>query len=672
MKTIKNKITLIILSSIIVVALISGGLAAFGIQSSTMSAIEKNLIETAEIAGMATQNTIATYTSCIAEIATSPLLSDDAVSLADKKAYLDGKVSAYYMRGAGFTNATGTNLFDGTTVAGEEFFTAAMSGSSFMSSPYINQDRTDMYIVVSAPVKKGEQVIGIVYFMCDTKILSGIVESISVGDNGSAYILDKSGRTIASTEPELVLLGENIIEAAKSNPNDPYYAALAPIENAMVAGETGINRYSENGDDSIQSYAPVPGSNGWSVAITASATEFLQPVIDATILQAIVSLLLCIIGFILAKVIGRSIAAPISACANRLQLIAQGDLKSPIPMSKSKDETQILSISMKSAIDTLTQYVNDIDRSMGEMANGNFSITPSQPFIGDFKPIETSISTFLVNMTKVLGKLDTVGEQVSENAEQVSGSAQALAQGATEQASAIEELSASISEISEHMRETSHNAEAADSMAQETTAAVTSSNAHMQRLMAAMEDINVKSNEISKIIKAIEDIAFQTNILALNAAVEAARAGAAGKGFAVVADEVRNLAWKSADAAKSTTQLIEASVVSINTGVSFAQETAKDMLGVVAGAKATTEIMSKMVQSAEEQVRSLEQITDGIEQISSVVQTNSATSEESAAASQELSSQAHMMRELIGKFELLDDAVVAKLLASFEQYAEMK
>lgn len=662
MKTIKSKITFFILGAIIVVALISGGMAAFEIEKSTMSAIEKNLIETAKIAGMAAQNTITTYTGCVGEIAANSILSDDRASLADKKAYLDSKVAAYYMRGSGYADTSGKDIFTGENVGGEEFFKAAMAGNSYMSSPYIAADKKDQYLVVSAPVKKGEEIAGVVYFFCDTYILGSIVEGISVGDAGSAYILDRTGRTIASTEPDLVLNSENIIESAKSDPSNPYYAALVPIEQKMIAGEIGIGRYYENGDDSIQSYAPVPGSDGWSVAITASAGEFLQPVKSAVVIQVIVSLLLCIVGFFIAKRVGGSIAAPITACANRLQLVAQGDLKSPIFQTNAKDETQLLGSSMEKAVSTLNQYVQDIDRVMEDMADGKFNITLSQPFIGDFKSIEDSISMFQVNISQVLAELNAAGVQVTGNSEQVSDGAQALAQGTAQQASAIEELSASIHVISVHMKETLEHTKTADGMALGTTMSVEKSNDLMQQLMTAMEDINLKASEISKIIKTIEDIAFQTNILALNAAVEAARAGSAGKGFAVVADEVRNLAGKSAEAAKSTTALIESSVISISTGVRFAEETAKEMQGLVDGAKGTTEIMSKIAKATDEQVISLSQITDGIDQISSVVQTNSATSEESAAASQELTSQAHTMKELIGKFELLEVETMSQIL----------
>ncbi|MEG0369390.1 MAG: methyl-accepting chemotaxis protein [Hungatella sp.] len=358
------------------------------------------------------------------------------------------------------------------------------------------------------------------------------------------------------------------------------------------------------------------------------------------------------LGILLSVKVTASIVRPIQEVEHAAVRMSEGYLDTEIA-NTSKDEVGQLAESMRSSMKTLSTYIADIDRVMSEMAGGNFNVQPSQPFIGDFKSIEDSISHFLTNMSGTLRSIQQSSETVDSAAGQVSASSQALAQGATEQASEVDTLSASIAHIATQAKDNAKNAGIANDLAGNVASEIASSDEKMQHLIGAMNEISSSSNEIGKIIKAIEDIAFQTNILALNAAVEAARAGEAGKGFAVVADEVRNLAAKSAEAAKNTTELIQSSVRAVANGTGLADDTAKNMGAVVSGAQSITELIGKISIASNEQADSSAQITRGIDQIASVVQTNSATAEESAAASEELSGQAQVLKNLVEGFRLL-------------------
>lgn len=256
------------------------------------------------------------------------------------------------------------------------------------------------------------------------------------------------------------------------------------------------------------------------------------------------------------------------------------------------------------------------------------------------------------NLNDVMSNIGSAAEQVASGSKQVSDSSMALSQGATEQASSIEELTASLEEISSQTRFNAENATEASGLAANAKAVALKGNDQMQEMLKAMDDINDSSSNISKIIKVIDEIAFQTNILALNAAVEAARAGQHGKGFAVVAEEVRNLAARSANAAKETTDMIEGSIRKVEGGTKIANETAQALSLIVEGVAKAADLVGNIAIASNEQAAGIEQINQGIMQVSQVIQANSATSEESAAASEELSSQAEILRDQVLRFKL--------------------
>lgn len=383
-------------------------------------------------------------------------------------------------------------------------------------------------------------------------------------------------------------------------------------------------------------------------------TDSMSQSTAVLIILIVLSILTLAITILLAFYITHSMTRPITEIENAAKGMASGNLAVTISY-ESQDEMGTLASSMRTLCGNFNRIIEDIGNVLSALGSGNFHIKSNclQEYIGDFAPILSSMRLIRDTLNDTLMQINQTADQVASGSEQVSSGSQALSQGATEQASAVEELAATINEISAQVKDTAENAFEAHTQTDRAGNETETCNQQMQEMITAMEDISLKSTEIGKIIKTIEDIAFQTNILALNAAVEAARAGAAGKGFAVVADEVRNLASKSAEASKNTAALIEGSIQAVEKGTKIANETAESLLRVVESTQLVTSTVGKISNAATTQAASITQVSQGIDQISSVVQTNSATAEESAAASEELSGQAFTLKNLVGRFNLL-------------------
>ena len=401
--------------------------------------------------------------------------------------------------------------------------------------------------------------------------------------------------------------------------------------------------------DTIGNYADDRASDKVATGITTTRM--------ATIVVITLIIISSAVSIVLAITIANGIVKPVNQMQEVTLAVSKGDFESDITYN-SKDALGDLANNMRHLTATIKEIITDVEMQLAAMGDGNFNVRSrkEEMYVGSFARLQAAMTKLTLAVSETMAQIDVSADQVNSGGEQISSSAQAMAQGATEQASSVQELAATIGEISHAVEATASHAQSAkvDNQASHDQIAICS--AHMADLMGAMKAIEDKSIEISKVIKTIEDIAFQTNILALNAAVEAARAGSAGKGFAVVADEVRNLATKSQEASKSTAALIDETVKAVNEGSRLSVETDEALKEVVIRAQKVMDAVTNISQATDAQSRDVAQVSTGIDQISSVVQTNSATAEQSAAASEELSGQANMLKELIGRFTLRQEA----------------
>ncbi len=300
----------------------------------------------------------------------------------------------------------------------------------------------------------------------------------------------------------------------------------------------------------------------------------------------------------------------------------------------------------------LQAVVGDIVQTSEKLAAGDLTVRPAGSYNGEFVKIKTALEMALVGLNNTIRQTQLVVTQVTQSVSQVQAVSQDLATGAQEQSAAVEEVTSNLEHTDGQVRASAGNASVANQLVGKTADLADVGQHKMQVLNGAMGAIASSSQEIAKIIKVIDDIAFQTNLLALNAAVEAARAGQAGRGFAVVAQEVRNLAERSAKAAKSTAELIEGSGQRVQEGVKITGETDAALGEIVQNVVKVKDLVGEIAAASEEQAKSLSQISKAMVQVNGGAQSSSAQSEQLASTADELNGLSEKLRQEVIRFQV--------------------
>ena len=523
-------------------------------------------------------------------------------------------------------------------VSDRDYFKKSMQGQSVISNILKSKSSGNPVFVVSAPINTKTGVGGVLLGVVDLDYFSKqFIHSIKVA-GGYAYIYNQKGIIVSHPDPKLVMsLDMNTLDFGQE----------------MIRMKEGIMEYAWEGVDKFVSFRKIK-STDWTFAVTANDDVAFAPITEMlwrNLGLLVISIL--VLSITIAVIISR-LLQPIKTIEKGIKGVIKGDLGHRIEV-KSQDEIGKIAVAVNHLLDSFQSAIGNIVSVMNGMAAGELSRKVEGDYEGEVRDLQQGVDQSLSMLGKTIFQIAVVANQVNTGASELSMSAQSLASGTSNQAANLEEISASMNEVSARSGSNSESAVSARSIAEKSLQAVHKGNEQMKGMNQSMHEIKGTSSEVAKVIKVIEEIAFQTNLLALNAAVEAARAGKYGKGFAVVAEEVRSLAGRSAEAAKTTTELIENSGREVEKGVQNAEQTSEALEEIVAQVEKVNDIIGEIATASDEQTQMTGQINKGISDINNVVQENSAISEETSSAVTELTRQAVELNDLIKNFKVSDE-----------------
>ncbi|MCL1828107.1 MAG: methyl-accepting chemotaxis protein [Oscillospiraceae bacterium] len=559
-----------------------------------------------------------------------------------------GRISYYYFRENGITNCLPQTEEDDQEFVQPYYLTSKSRKLPTYSDPYLYtfDGKTVSMITASYPMKDDAgNILGIATVDLYLDSLHKNLSDVKVFDTGYIVVVSESGSILYC--PDLSLVGEDAEKAGLS------------YERPLSGESVRISEVSSfvNGKPSTVATVPLRLSLADSTFYISVVAPDDEANAENNKMLLMMLILFIIIGLAISFVVSITTGKIIKPLVVFTGFIGNAGTTGDISVTPEYKEITEKYAGVEDEIgqcinstSKLVSHLQNMERALKTISEGD--LTAELEILSDKDSVGISVKAMTDRLNKMFSEITLSTDQVSNGAKQIAGGAQSLAQGATQQAATIEELSDSVSDIAQKTKANAATAGKAAGLAGTIIENAEKGSRQMDEMISAVRDINEAGKSIERIIKTIDDIAFQTNILALNAAVEAARAGQHGKGFAVVAEEVRNLASKSAEAAKDTGNMIQNSIDKAELGSRIAGETAESLEEIVSGINESSRLIGEIASSSKEQSTGIDRINIGIDQVAQVVQQNSATAQESAAASEQMSGQSDLLQELISQFKL--------------------
>lgn len=534
---------------------------------------------------------------------------------------------------------------DGAPESPDDDFFAMLKETDNLTTYNSTIFQNNLGITMGIPVKENGETAFYLVGVYKYDMLNDVLSSINIGKNGMAYMVNREGIVTGHPDQSKVQAKSTLMQLSGGNEE---------AIKSVTTGETGSTEFDIDGQQMLVAFSPIHGTQ-WALVIQVPKSDYNNLINEAMIVAGTCTLVVLFISILVILRMARSISKPVKNVTNRMVGLSDGDLHTEVAHIKSGDELEIMTRTLTDTVESVNRYISDIHQVLSGVADGNLQIEPQVQYKGDFTLIRNSLGTILASMNKTISGFRAAAVRLAQMAEELSGQSGQLHQASLEQNQATEVLVDEVTHVKEQLVGVIKSSDQTHTMTGEITRKVQEANMQMDALSNAMNNISSNAQEITSIAIAIDNIAFQTNILALNASVEAARAGSAGRGFAIVAEEVKELAGKSAQAAKSAVDIVTNTKAVIQEGVELNASTAESLQAIYGVSTEISEISDQLVAAVQGQENALISMEERIATISSIADRNLQSAVGTSQSSELLAKEAEELQVQVKKFTLKEE-----------------